>query len=52
MKNIFNNLQKPNMAFLVTGIVYTIVYFVNFQTVWLVLGLCFLTLSFVIKTKP
>jgi hypothetical protein len=52
MINFIKNLQEPNMGFLVTGIVYWAVYFVNFQSVWLVLGLCFLTLSFVIKTKP
>jgi hypothetical protein len=52
MKNFFNNLQKSNMGFLVPGIVFTIVYFVNFQPFWIALGVCFVALAFSNNPKP
>ena len=50
MKNFFNS--NFNMGFLVPGIVFFAVYFVDRQVWWLILGTTFVALSGIIKPKP
>jgi hypothetical protein len=49
MKNFFSS--NFNMGFLIPGIVFFAVYFVDKQVVWLILGMTFIALSGVIKPK-
>jgi hypothetical protein len=49
MKNFFSS--NFNMGFLIPGIVFFAVYFVDKQIVWLILGMTFIALSGVIKPK-
>jgi hypothetical protein len=50
MKNISNNSRKPNMGFLIPGVVFVAVYFVNYDSVWIIIGICFIIFSF--DSKP
>jgi hypothetical protein len=50
MKNLITS--NFNMGFLVPGIVFFTVYFVDRRTTWLILGCAFVTLSGTIKPKP
>lgn len=49
MKNFFTS--NFNMGLLVPGIVFFIVYFVDRQFIWLVLGTTFIAMSGIIKPK-